>query len=81
MSFPRPGVTLALDFPNQGKPTLELFAELDQLVYEAGGRLYLAKDMCMSKKLFEAGYPRYKEILKFKDPNISSDMSRRLLGE
>lgn len=81
LSFPRPGVTLALDFPNQGKPTLELFAELDQLVYEAGGRLYLAKDMCMSKKLFEAGYPKYKEVLKFKDPNISSDMSRRLLGE
>lgn len=81
LSFPRPGVTLALDFPNKGKPTLELFAELDQLVYEAGGRLYLAKDMCMSKKLFEAGYPKYKEVLKYKDPNISSDMSRRLLGE
>lgn len=81
LSFPRPGVTLALDFPNRGQPTLELFTELDRLVYHAKGRLYLAKDACMSKELFEVGYPNFEKFLKYKDPGISSDMSRRLLGE
>lgn len=80
LSFPMEGVTLALDFPNRGSQTLKLFAQLDQIVQEAQGRLYLAKDARMPKKLFEVGYPNAKAFLKFCDPGIQSDMSRRLLG-
>lgn len=80
LSFPRPGVTLALDFPNRGDETLALFDRLDQLVREAGGRIYLAKDARMSREMFEAGYPRIDEFQKFRDPGMSSAMSRRLLG-
>ncbi|MPN27152.1 Decaprenylphosphoryl-beta-D-ribose oxidase [bioreactor metagenome] len=80
LSFPRPGVTLALDFPNRGERTLKLFNELDHIVKEARGRLYLAKDARMPKTLFEAGYPRIQEFMKYRDPGISSNMSRRLLG-
>ncbi|MBF4454676.1 FAD-binding oxidoreductase [Acinetobacter sp. SK-43] len=80
LSFPRSGVTLALDFPNRGEKTLKLFNELDHIVSEAKGRLYLAKDARMPKTLFEAAYPRIQEFLKYRDPNISSNMSRRLLG-
>lgn len=47
LSFPRPGVTLALDFPNQGTRTKKLFERLDRIVAEAQGRLYLAKDARM----------------------------------
>jgi FAD/FMN-containing dehydrogenase len=80
MSFPRPGVTLALDFPNRGASTLRLFERLDAIVGEAGGRLYAAKDARMPRALFEAGYPRLAEFLPYRDPGISSAMSRRLLG-
>lgn len=80
LSFPRPGVTLALDFPNRGEKTLQLFDRLDAIVREAGGRLYLAKDARMSREMFEAGYPRIAEFLKYRDPGMSSAMSRRLLG-
>ena len=80
LSFPRPGVTLALDFPNHGERTHALFGRLDAIVREAGGRLYPAKDARMPKALFEAGYPRLPEFLKYRDPGISSGLSRRLMG-
>lgn len=80
MSFPQPGVTLALDFPNRGARTLQLFERLDAIVREAGGRIYLAKDARMPRELFEAGYPRLAEFLQYRDPGMSSAMSRRLIG-
>ena len=80
LSFPRPGVTLALDFPNRGDETLKLLDRLDAIVREAGGRVYLAKDARMSRDMFEAGYPRIGEFHQYRDPGMSSAMSRRLLG-
>ncbi len=81
LSFPMPGVTLALDFPNLGDPTLRLFDRLDAVVTSAGGRLYAAKDARMPRTLFEAGYPRLAEFLPYRDPRIRSAMSLRLLGD
>lgn len=80
MSFPRPGVTLALDFPNRGERTTRLFETLDAIVRAAGGRIYAAKDARMPRDLFESGYPRLAEFLQYRDPGISSSMSRRLIG-
>ncbi len=80
LSFPQPGVTLALDFPNHGERTLKLFERLDAIVREAKGRLYPAKDARMPRELFEAGYPRLPEFMKYRDPGISSGLSRRLMG-
>ncbi|CAN1568312.1 GlcD FAD/FMN-containing dehydrogenases [Burkholderiaceae bacterium] len=80
LSFPQPGVTLALDFPNKGASTLALFDRLDAIVREAKGRIYLGKDARMPRDLFEAGYPRLPEFLKYHDPGMSSEMSRRLMG-
>ena len=80
LSFPQPGVTLALDFPNHGDRTHELFERLDAIVREAKGRIYPAKDARMSRDLFEAGYPRLAEFMKYRDPGISSGLSRRLMG-
>jgi FAD/FMN-containing dehydrogenase len=80
MSFPRPGVTLALDFPNRGATTARLFERLDAIVRENGGRIYAAKDARMPRDLFESGYPRLAEFLQYRDPGISSSMSRRLIG-
>jgi FAD/FMN-containing dehydrogenase len=80
LSFPKPGVTLALDFPNYGARTHELFVRLDAIVREAKGRIYPAKDARMPRELFEAGYPRLAEFIEYRDPGISSGLSRRLMG-
>lgn len=80
LSFAQPGATLALDFPNHGEHTQKLFARLDAIVTEARGRIYLAKDARMPRALFEAGYPRLPEFLKYRDRGISSGLSRRLMG-
>ncbi|MEF2977473.1 FAD-binding oxidoreductase [Subtercola sp. YIM 133946] len=80
LSYPRPGVNLTIDFPNLGESTLALLARLDSVVSQAGGRLYLAKDARMPVPLFQAGYPRWQEFMQYKDPGMSSEMSRRLLG-
>ena len=80
LSFPQPGVTLALDFPNQGDRTRKLFEHLDAIVREAHGRIYLAKDARMPRELFEAGYSNLSEFVKYRDPGISSGLSRRLMG-
>lgn len=80
LSFPLPGITLALDFPNLGEKTLRLFRQLDGIVDAAGGRIYPAKDARMPAHLFQSGYPDWERILPYRDPGISSAMSRRLMG-
>lgn len=80
LSFTRPGVTLALDFPNRGIVTRTLFERLDTIVREAKGRIYLAKDARMPRDLFEESYPLVAEFLKYRDSGISSALSRRLMG-
>ncbi|MEI6202889.1 MAG: FAD-binding oxidoreductase [Enhydrobacter sp.] len=79
LSFVAPGVTLALDFQNR-PGVLDLFGRLDAIVRTAGGRLYPAKDARMPREMFEATYPRLGEFLAYRDPGISSGMSRRLMG-
>ncbi|OGV25971.1 MAG: hypothetical protein A3F18_01895 [Legionellales bacterium RIFCSPHIGHO2_12_FULL_37_14] len=78
MSFPKPGITLALDFVNLGAKTLKLFEKLDSIVKTANGRIYLAKDARMPEDVFQQGYPNVDTFLRFKDSNISSLLARRL---
>jgi len=80
LGFPQPGVTLALDFSNKGSRSLALFERLDAVVKEAGGRVYLAKDARIPRDFFEASYSRLREFLPYRDPGITSAMSRRLMG-
>lgn len=78
LSFPMDGATLALDFANRGAKTLHLLAQLDIIVGEAGGRLYPAKDGRMPAKVFQAGYPRWREFAALKDPIIQSSFWERV---
>jgi FAD/FMN-containing dehydrogenase len=78
MSFPRPGITLALDFPFTGDDTLRLLNDLDAIVKEAGGALYPAKDARMSSQMFQLSYPKWEEFEKFIDPQFSSSFWRRV---
>lgn len=81
LSFPRRGVTLALDFPNQGKNTKELFSKLDQIVYSAEGALYPAKDAMMDARMFRQSYPKLDEFIKYKDPKFNSNFWNRVTGQ
>jgi FAD/FMN-containing dehydrogenase len=80
LSFPRPGATLALDFPNRGPETLAVMSRLDDVVREAGGALYPAKDGRMPADMFKLAYPRWEEFAAHKDPQMSSDFWRRVSG-
>ena len=61
LSFPAPGITLAMDFPNTGKPLLDLFDRLDEIVVAAGGRVYLGKDARLKKADFRVMYPQWEQ--------------------
>jgi decaprenylphospho-beta-D-ribofuranose 2-oxidase len=81
------GWSLALDFPvppRDPKPLLDLTRELTDLVHEAGGRFYAAKDSVLDAGQFARGYgdrlQRFLEIKRAVDPDglFSSDLARRL---
>jgi FAD/FMN-containing dehydrogenase len=78
LSFPRRGVTLALDFPISGKQTFDLLAELDQIVTDARGAVYPAKDARMSSRTFHNGFPQVQQFSSFVDPAFSSSFWRRM---
>jgi decaprenylphospho-beta-D-ribofuranose 2-oxidase len=82
LSFPMPGWTLCVDLPV--RPGLgELCDALDELVLDAGGRHYLAKESRTTPEAIQRGYPRIDEWRKVRaaaDPDgvFISDMARRL---
>jgi FAD/FMN-containing dehydrogenase len=78
MSFPTEGYTLAMDFANNGKKTLDLLTELDSIVMNVGGRIYAAKDARMSSQTFQLSYPGLSTFSKFIDPRFSSDFWQRV---
>ncbi len=78
LSFPRPGLTLALDFAYGGQKTLKLLDELDRIVLQSGGAVYPAKDARMSAESFQAFFPRWKEFAQYVDPHFSSSFWRRV---
>jgi decaprenylphospho-beta-D-ribofuranose 2-oxidase len=82
LSFPRPGWTLCVDIPI-GPGVGPLCDELDELVLDAGGRHYLAKESRTSPEAIRRGYPRLDEWRKVRDAVdpagvFTSDLARRL---
>ncbi|MCB0216931.1 MAG: FAD-binding oxidoreductase [Caldilineae bacterium] len=78
LSFPRPGLTLAIDLPNDGPRVFEALDAVDRIVLEVGGALYPAKDARMAPATFRAGFPRWREFARQIDPAFSSSLWRRL---
>jgi len=78
LSFPRPGATLALDFPNRGASTLALLDRLDDIVAAAGGAVYPAKDARMPAKYFKQYFPMWEAFGHYIDPKFSSSFWRRV---
>lgn len=61
LSFPLEGYTLALDFKLEAG-LFQLLDELDAMVLEQGGRLYLCKDARMSEATFKRSYPQWEQL-------------------
>ena len=78
LSFPMEGTTLALDFPNKGRKTLDLMARLDDIVRGVGGRLYPAKDGRIPADMFRQGFPHWEGFQQYVDPGITSSFWKRV---
>lgn len=66
LSFPMPGLTLAMDFAN--KPGIHsLLERLSELVAECGGRVYLAKDATLHERYLPQMYPDLEVFLDIKN--------------
>jgi FAD/FMN-containing dehydrogenase len=78
MSFPMPGASLALDFPQREPAIGRLFMRLDTIVDEAGGRLYPAKDAHMSAAHFRRAYPAWTRVEALRDPILMSHFWKRV---
>jgi FAD/FMN-containing dehydrogenase len=72
LSFPLEGTSLALDFPQRDASNSRLFAKLDAIVREAGGRIYPAKDAHMTGADFRAAYPQWQQVEALRDPALLS---------
>ncbi len=59
LSFPVAGYTLALDF-RRDRHLDTLLHQLDQVVLDHGGRIYLTKDARMTEAVFKRSYPEWK---------------------
>lgn len=82
LSFPMEGYSLALDFKIE-KELFRLLDQLDKIVVHYGGRIYLAKDVRVSRETFEIGYPQIETFRAFRtkmgmDTVLNSLQSQRL---
>ena len=68
LSFPLEGYSLALDFKIE-EGLFELLDRLDEIVLEYNGRIYLTKDVRVSKETFEKGYKNIDKFRKFRKEN------------
>ena len=81
MSFPMPGIMFALDFPIKPNVTFPLMQRLGDMTRDFGGRLYSAKDACMTPEQFQSFYPQWEKFARYKDPAITSGFWERVTGQ
>lgn len=86
ISYSMDGYSFAIDIPKRPKDKKkqdELFREMNKLVIEVGGIIYLAKDVNLTSDEFKKMYKNFDKFLAVKkkyDPNdiFQSDMYRRI---
>lgn len=82
LSFPIEGWTLALDLPRAAPGLARALDGCDDLVVQAGGRVYLTKDSRLAPETVAAMYPRLREWQAIRDGadperRWCSDLARR----
>jgi decaprenylphospho-beta-D-ribofuranose 2-oxidase len=83
IGFPMSGWTLAIDLPNNARNLSQILRDVDRLVINAGGRIYLTKDSRLNHEHLISMYPdlnEWKGIKREIDPRNywQSDQGRRL---
>jgi FAD/FMN-containing dehydrogenase len=81
MSFPLSGFMFALDFPIKPGITFPLMQRLGDMTRDYGGRLYPAKDACMTPSQFKTFYPNWERFTRYKDPAITSGLWERVMAD
>ena len=83
LSFPLEGYSLALDFKID-KGIFNLLDKLDEIVINHKGRIYLSKDVRVSKETFEKGYPhinKFREVRKkYKLNEVLTSLQSQRIG-
>jgi decaprenylphospho-beta-D-ribofuranose 2-oxidase len=84
LSFPKPGISLALDIPITERSP-EIVSQLNQVVMAHNGRVYLTKDGLSTAEDFRKMEPRLERFLEVKrrwdpDNEFRSAQSERLFG-
>jgi FAD/FMN-containing dehydrogenase len=81
MSFPQPGITLALDFPIRKDKSFRLFDRLADITAAHSGRLYSAKDARMRPEHFQRFYPQWQQFSSYIDPQFDSSFWQRVTAD
>ncbi len=80
LSFAQPGFTLAIDFINNPQAQ-KAIAMMNEWITNAKGKIYLAKDLLLTKEQFAQQYPNHKQfsqLLSQYESTMSSNLSKRL---
>ena len=82
LSFPMSGYTLAMDIKID-KKLFKSIQELDKIVIDLGGRIYLTKDSLMKEETFKNSYIKWEQFEKIREKygavsKFRSDQSLRL---
>jgi hypothetical protein len=85
LSFPKPGISIAVDFAVRDG-TQSVIDQLNEQVITEGGRMYLTKDAFTRPEHFAAMEPRlaaFMEVRRAWDPELKfkSAQSVRILGD
>jgi decaprenylphospho-beta-D-ribofuranose 2-oxidase len=75
LSFPVPGWTLAVDLPARWLGNRRELVEIDEMVADAGGKVYLAKDSVVDPDLIPVMYP---DLPAWRRTQVRLDPDRRL---
>jgi len=86
ISFPKPGLAIAMHMPVRKRRTQRLVDALNEVVLSVGGRIYLAKDAFTRQEHYRAMEPRLDAWIRVRekwDPagKLRSAQSVRLLGD
>lgn len=79
MSFPRPGYTLAVDYPDLGDWTDRFTEQLESLIASRGGAAYLVKNRMPNKSGIRLQYP-VEQFLTLRHRSFSSMMLAQVDG-
>lgn len=80
LSFVEPGACIAIDFINTPGAKKAILS-MNALISRYGGKIYLAKDMCLTREQFLQQYPKHSQfdlILEDYEHPPQSNLSRRL---